>query len=413
MGDPRFKNDNEKEKYYSVLERIYNAIHLYENNGELATVDDNSYENIEEDLKADINAKHLLNGTGHPTIEETDLFELFSPFIFGTEGKDYARWKNNFIFCVPGDPEKDGLYYRLTVDNNGVKTTNTGKSLEEIKENPLIEFEDKPSDEQIQSDKELTRLINQKNKKDLAEFGKYANILREAAKTTSRDSNEYKNIIKMLDSFQEKGVDFSTAEEPGPSDWRKLDEKQRLALPMHLLKDKIDEYLVHKAKDGVKPNTYHKLAALEELNQYLEQRIGEIRPITFKFNGKSYSTDRVQRGYVSELNYINKVRQSEGKKPLAKHGFTYKELGAYITGSRNYNFESGRPEPFDIHEMAAVGLCMDRIILKAQTTFEGKKRDEVVDDLEHARDNLIYYHPQPKLQTANAEKEAKHNAPVV
>lgn len=109
MGDPRFKNDNEKEKYYSVLERIYNAIHLYENNGELATVDDNSYENIEEDLKADINAKHLLNGTGHPTIEETDLFELFSPFIFGTEGKDYARWKNNFIFCVPGDPEFKGI----------------------------------------------------------------------------------------------------------------------------------------------------------------------------------------------------------------------------------------------------------------------------------------------------------------
>ena len=56
---------------------------------------------------------------------------------------------------------------------------------------------------------------------------------------------------------------------------------------------------------------------------------------------------------------------------------------------------------------------MDRIILKAQTTFEGKKRDEVVDDLEHARDDLIYYHPQPKLQTAKAEKEVKHNAPVV
>ena len=62
--------------------------------------------------------------------------------------------------------------------------------------------------------------------------------------------------------------------------------------------------------------------------------------------------------------------------------------------------------------MFAVGCCMNRMILNAQKTFEGAKREEIVDNLETSRFDLIR-NPLEKQKTAKAEKSAKQNGPSV
>ena len=48
------------------------------------------------------------------------------------------------------------------------------------------------------------------------------------------------------------------------------------AFKLASIKARIDAYIDHKAKDGVKPNVYHKLAAVEELNRYVSEELNRI-----------------------------------------------------------------------------------------------------------------------------------------
>ena len=48
------------------------------------------------------------------------------------------------------------------------------------------------------------------------------------------------------------------------------------AFKLASIKVRIDAYIEHKAKDGVKPNVYHKLAAVEELNRYVSEELNRI-----------------------------------------------------------------------------------------------------------------------------------------
>ena len=82
----------------------------------------------------------------------------------------------------------------------------------------------------VDPEKLLTLQVNIENKKDLDKFGEFAEELKTAAKTTSRDSSEYKEIISMLEGFNKKGVDFSNTSSKVAADWRKL---HRMRLRMY------------------------------------------------------------------------------------------------------------------------------------------------------------------------------------
>ena len=87
---------------------------------------------------------------------------------------------------------------------------------------------------------------------------------------TFYNSGEYNQIIdvaKMLyhtDELPKKFKDSATTPEA------------RHAFKLASIKAQIDAYIDHKAKDGVKPNVYHKLAAVEELNRYVCEELNRI-----------------------------------------------------------------------------------------------------------------------------------------
>ena len=87
---------------------------------------------------------------------------------------------------------------------------------------------------------------------------------------TFYNSGEYNRIIdiaKMLyhtDELPKKFKDSATTPE------------ERHAFKLASIKAQIDAYIDHKAKDGVKPNVYHKLAAVEELNRYVCEELNRI-----------------------------------------------------------------------------------------------------------------------------------------
>ena len=81
------------------------------------------------------------------------------------------------------------------------------------------------------------------------------------------DSAEYKNLMSMTKMLNQTELVPHT---------EGLTPKQNQALKIATLKSCVDAYLDHKARDGVKRNVYHKLAAVEELNRYLCKRMDEI-----------------------------------------------------------------------------------------------------------------------------------------
>ena len=81
------------------------------------------------------------------------------------------------------------------------------------------------------------------------------------------DSTEYKNLMSMTKMLNQTELVPHT---------EGLTQKQHQALKIATLKSCVDAYLDHKARDGVKRNVYHKLAAVEELNRYLCKRMDEI-----------------------------------------------------------------------------------------------------------------------------------------
>jgi len=94
----------------------------------------------------------------------------------------------------------------------------------------------------------------------------------ESAKTLV-NSDEYKELINSVKELKE----LTTTEHFVI--YRKLEE----------IGEKIDKYIDHKAKDGVKANTYKKLAAVQELNEWVSNTINSANGIGANTRYKSYA----------------------------------------------------------------------------------------------------------------------------
>jgi len=138
----------------------------------------------------------------------------------------------------------------LDVQKKQDKITDTTDFIRRLKENPVDEIKEINAVNRA--------MINiKKSIRDL-----------EAAKTLV-NSTQYKEIIdflKDLEKPENKQASFS---------------KENFAINMFKLGNLIDEYIDHKAIDGVKTNTYGKLAAVQKTNVWLSESlkdIGFIRP---------------------------------------------------------------------------------------------------------------------------------------
>ncbi len=105
----------------------------------------------------------------------------------------------------------------------------------------------------------------------------------EKAQTTFGNSDQYKqifNTIKLLNRTEYPQL-------PGYPKQNEMSPEKNHAMKLFAIRNMINAYLTHKGKDGVKPNVYSKLAAVEELNQFVCSRIQELDLEPFDF-GKGH-----------------------------------------------------------------------------------------------------------------------------
>jgi len=134
---------------------------------------------------------------------------------------------------------------------------------------------------------------------ECANFKKLATILEKAK--TLKNSQEYKSLITMCKALG----DPETVAKMG-----KNGRKEMLAATGK----KINDYISHKAKDGVKPNVFKKFAAVEALSKYLDTKLEPYKNEVIDV-GENMNVD------VSKLNLdFDKYRQSvpDGKVILAE-----------------------------------------------------------------------------------------------
>ncbi len=119
--------------------------------------------------------------------------------------------------------------------------------------------------------------------KDMGALDDFRDNLK-AARTTF-NSDQYKLIISTLKEMQKPGP-APVSKNEHDTDIKTLTPKQNHVAKLYAVQYAIDLYLRHKSRDGVNANTYHKLAAVEELNQFITKRISDLKPKNFVYLGK-------------------------------------------------------------------------------------------------------------------------------
>lgn len=137
-----------------------------------------------------------------------------------------------------------------------------------------------------------------------------------------------------------------------------LDDEQKCVIRLLLIKSRINTYLKHKAVDGVKQNSYKKLAAVEELNQMVSDKLSGMNFKAFKYNGENISMNSLHITYDDEVEaYYNK--KSERAKENAPIGWKDKEYRVKLLGAIS------RYPNATLQDIRNVDRCMCRIILGA------------------------------------------------
>ncbi len=188
-------------------------------------------------------------------------------------------------------------------------------------------------------------------KDDKARFDTFADNLEKAK--TLRNSDQYKNLIKMVRHLNE--TEKYIASDDGYSVTRT--DKQNYCMKLFSIKGCIDEYLKHKAKDGVNKNTYDKLAAVEELNEYVSRKLEELKPDynkreTMFGNGTKYT----------KCSY--KAWQEEFEKVPAEQNIPDKQrnaancMGRIISRAGKMNLSSGKIQDLKAMRNAFAGASV-------------------------------------------------------
>ena len=111
---------------------------------------------------------------------------------------------------------------------------------------------------------------------------------------TSHDSSLYKDIINTVRTFSLSYEIGALPDKNETADLKKLNQKQQQALKMFLIKDKIDKYVNHKAKDGIKQNAFAKLEVVEELDKFVCDRIRELNPQTISLGKRQFDSKGIR-----------------------------------------------------------------------------------------------------------------------
>ena len=194
---------------------------------------------------------------------------------------------------------------------------------------------------------------------------------------TFYNSSAYKNIInvaEMLNKFEKLPATLGGKKVEGLEN---LDKKQQHAYKMFAIRDMVDKYLNHKAEEGVKQNVYGKLAAVEELHQFVSQRIRDLAPAPFEVGGKQYDSKKVTVTFAEDerLVYDDAFVNSDDRRRLTLYNEKDWE-GLAFKASLRHNVE------VDPKEGLRVSDCMGRIIRKAENKrAERQRENDIVTDV--------------------------------
>jgi len=183
-----------------------------------------------------------------------------------TYHKDHLLLKGNYILTSffndadnPEELKKNAFdkFVRSFVMYSGLEVV---KPEEKKAEQPEQEVQQNVESEVIQeTEPEINpEVAAEADPEECANFKKLATILDKAK--TFKNSQEYKDLITMCKALG----DPETVARMG-----KNGRKEMLAATGK----KINDYISHKAKDGVKPNVFKKFAAVEALSKYLDTKL--------------------------------------------------------------------------------------------------------------------------------------------
>lgn len=278
----------------------------------------------------------------------------------------------------------------------------------DVAEAVLKEVKGSPFEESLRKFGPSGDLQDQLNQKDYeAEFTQFAKELNDVKRGT--DSKEFRAIIAELEAAKNNPPEILGSDGYRSKEYQDLNDNQIKAIPYVRIFSKINQYLVHKAKDGVNRNAYDKLNVVEKLSQYVGKKIHELDPGTFKYPDPknkshmiSFTADVVRETYAEEYAATEKyIQRGLDNGSLIKTLKIKEEPGTRVDHSaKDFVKDASKNEKVPHSDKDKnIKACLDRITLRAQTRADALKKN-----IQYGENHLTPLDPVPAHLT-KAKKE--------
>jgi len=268
-----------KEQFNNIFEDVFDG---FKKNIYLSGLENNPFsESIKKTQESGLILLNYINSKETPDFDSKEFFDVFSSFA-----KDYSNLLHQAddYYKKPENPKPEGVkryndrfLHKGNVfvkgffdDVNGIdefKDSYIGNFKRAYKNYTGQNLENAPKEEEKVAPKKEEKIEVKPEVKapavpvetpeqEMAHFKKIAEAL-DHAKTFS-NSKEYKNLMTACKTLGDPKA--------------KLTPESRKAM-MAATGKTINDYLMHKAKDGVKPNVFKKFAAVEALSKYLDTKL--------------------------------------------------------------------------------------------------------------------------------------------
>ena len=244
------------------------------------------------------------------------------------------------------------------------------------------------------------------------------------------DSKEYRAIITELESLRDNPFNTLTLGGFRAKEYKGLTDNQIKAIPYVRLYTKVEQYLQHKAKDGVNRNAYDKLDLVEQLSKYVGSKIEELNPGTFSYPDPKdkektieFAPNLARRTYADEYNAMTSYLRAtmKDRSIYAKLKIKTTDIGTaydakeFVRDTSNDGIKPTNEKEKNIKD------CLDRIMLRAQVMPENLKKTLQYAETHIERpkktvpDHLTKAKQEFKEFLASPEKNApvKEDGPVV
>lgn len=217
------------------------------------------------------------------------------------------------------------------------------RNVESFSDDSYEDDQEEPENEEPEKEEPVSRRANKNALDDMVKK-------LEGAKTTF-NSGKYKDIITMVKFARDNEAWDGT---------ENLDADQIYIVKLMAIKSRINKYINHKAADGVKQNSFKKLAAVEELNQLISTALDETAFGSFDYAGVTINKGDHDITFQQEYDTF-----------IKKHGDYYDEechpkLASDETLLQNYNEAKGKYNT-SLQEMQNVDRCMCRIVVSSMS----------------------------------------------